>query len=130
MSFETKQTDISNDLEEQDHQVLSGEHDEREDEPVDDNVFRREFDSLVQLKDAIRDDVGDQTFDQIRDVRVGNDKDIEDSVYVWQADEDRFYVIRKLPDGRCWIVSVEEDRDMAWKRSDAFVEGIVRWQKA
>jgi hypothetical protein len=129
MSFETKQTDISNDLEEQDHQVLPREHDEREDEPVDDDVFRREFDSLDQLKDAIRDDVGDQTFDQIRDVRVGNDKDIEDSVYVWQADEDRFYVIRKLPDGRCWIVSVESSRNDAWNRSDAFVDGIREWLK-
>lgn len=102
--------------------------DEREEEPITPDVFRSEYDNLDKLKDAIFDFVGDREFSQIRDVRLNKNKDIEDSILVWQSGE-RYYLIRKLPDGRCWIVSVEEDRHVAWKGSDAFVEGIVSWQK-
>lgn len=117
MKFESSDVDVA-DL-----------RDETEEESITPDIFDREYDGIDALKKAVFDFVGDTEFSQIRDVRLNKDKNIEDSILVWQSGE-RYYVIRKLPDGRCWIVSVEEDRDKAWKRSDAFVEGIVRWQKA
>jgi hypothetical protein len=101
-------------------------HDEREDEPIVEDVFSSEFDSIDLLKQAIQREIGDHDFKQIRDVRLNKDKDIADSVLVWESG-DRFYVIRKLVDGRCWIVSVEDSMPDAYKRSDAFVDHVRAW---